>query len=52
VRGSYPEHAEDWVQLIQAAQNLGRTEDAQRFLAQAQQEIPTDYEQLLAQPAP
>lgn len=51
-RGDYPEHIEDWVQLIVAAQKLGRTADAQRYLSQAQQELPANYEQLLKQANP
>ena len=47
VRGSFPEHAEDWVLLIRAAEFLGRTEDAQRYLARAQDRNPAKYDVLL-----
>jgi Tfp pilus assembly protein PilF len=33
--------------LIRAAQRLGRERAAERYLAQAQQEYPADYEALL-----
>jgi tetratricopeptide (TPR) repeat protein len=51
-RGDYPEHVEDWVQLMVAAQQLGRTADAQRYLSQAQLELPADYDELLKQVNP
>jgi tetratricopeptide (TPR) repeat protein len=46
-RGSYPESVEGWLQLIRAAQYLGRKEDAERYLRMAQSEYPADYERLL-----
>jgi hypothetical protein len=35
------------VELIRAAQHLGLTADAERYLHQAQAENPADYHQLL-----
>ena len=46
-RGFYPEHPEDWAEMIRAAQRLGREADAERLLAQAEQEYPADYGALL-----
>ncbi len=47
VRGSFPEHPEDWTQLISAAQHLGQLHDADKYLLLAQQRNPADYETLL-----
>lgn len=46
-RGSLPEYADDWVLLILASKKLGRTDDANRYLQQAQQRNPADYRKLL-----
>ncbi len=48
VQGFYPENPEAWAMLVRAAQKLGRERDAARYLAQALQEYPADYEALLA----
>jgi Tfp pilus assembly protein PilF len=47
VRGSYPEHAEDWVLLIRAAQKANQPDEATRFLALAHERLPADYESLV-----
>ena len=47
VLANYPDHPDDWVRLIRAAQHLGRNLDAQRFLARAQTLSPADYARLL-----
>jgi predicted Zn-dependent protease len=49
VQGFYPENPEGWAMLIRAAQKLGRDRTADRYLAQAQQEYPADYDALLQQ---
>jgi len=48
VRGSMPASPGDWVLMIKAAQKLGRTADADAYLAQAQKANPADYNTLLA----
>jgi tetratricopeptide (TPR) repeat protein len=47
VDGFYPENPEGWSMLIRAAQKLGHERAARKYLAQAQQEYPADYETLL-----
>jgi tetratricopeptide (TPR) repeat protein len=46
-RGGYPESVAGWVELIRAAQHLGLTADAERYLQLAQAEAPADYTHLL-----
>jgi tetratricopeptide (TPR) repeat protein len=45
--GNYPRWEKDWAKMIRAAQHLGRTEEAHRYLEQAQRETPADYQELL-----
>jgi tetratricopeptide (TPR) repeat protein len=46
--GSMPRTPPDWVLLIKAAQKLGRSADADSYLAQAEAAAPADYTALLA----
>ncbi len=48
-RGGQPEQVQGWVQLITAARKLGRTDEADRYLQQAQAGYPADYLKLLGQ---
>lgn len=46
-RASLPDNEDNWTLLIRAAQKLGRTEDAARYLLDARQRNPADYDKLL-----
>lgn len=46
-RGYYPEHVEDWVILIRAAQKANEPDEATRLLAMAHHRLPADYESLV-----
>lgn len=46
-KGGWPEHPDGWVRLVRAARALGLDSEADRYLAQARQENPADYDTLL-----
>jgi tetratricopeptide (TPR) repeat protein len=51
-RAQYPEYSAQWVELIRAAQALGRPADAEHYLTLAQRRDPADYMHLLQTPTP